>query len=134
MTDRVLVWMVVEADGTVLLARRKEDRPPFAGLWILPGDDMRYEESASETMERVLKDHLDASLFGDIFEATINLTDGGVEYIANLFRVRLRGHPRYHAGGPYAEVAWADPKSLDGVTMPEPLREALGKLEEGSKT
>jgi hypothetical protein len=134
MSERVLVWMVIETFGTVLLARRKPDQPPFAGAWTLPGDDMRADESASETMERVLRDQLDATLSGDTFESTLNLTDGGVEYVANLFRVRLQGHPRYRESGPYAEVAWADPKALEGIQMPEPLRAALGKLGDGSKT
>jgi hypothetical protein len=129
MSDRVLVWMVIENDGNVLLARRKPDRPPFASSWTMPGDDMRADESASETMERVLKDQLDVSLVGDAFEATLELSDGGVEYTANLFRVRLGGHARYRESGPYAEVAWADPKSLDGIQMPQALKDALGKME-----
>ena len=50
MSDHVLVWLLLEQDGAVLLGRRKADRPPFAGQWVLPGDEMPDEESASETL------------------------------------------------------------------------------------
>ena len=45
-----LVWMLVEQDGGVLMARRKAEKPPFPDLWVLPGDIMRDEESTTETM------------------------------------------------------------------------------------
>lgn len=104
---KVLVWLLLEQDGAVLLARRKSDRPPFASQWVLPGDVMPEEESASETAQRVGQDELDIRVSRDEFVETLYLEDGGVEYAVNVFRVDYEGRPRYRESGPYTEVRWA---------------------------
>jgi ADP-ribose pyrophosphatase YjhB (NUDIX family) len=115
--------MLVEQDGTVLLAHRKPERPPFPDLWVLPGDVMRDEESASETLARVAHDELDTYVRSDDFVATLNFSIGDNEYAANVFRVALGGHARYHESGDYTQVAWAAPDA-----PPDPIPDALRDL------
>ena len=120
---RVLVWLLIERAGAVLLVRRKADRPPFAGQWLLPGDAMPAEESASETVERVGREELGVSVTGEEFVETLSLRDGRAEYAVNVFRVGVEGTPRYRESGPYAEARWAPPSEL-----PEALPEGLAAL------
>ena len=125
----VLVWLLIEQEGAVLLGRRKAEQPPFAGQWVLPGDEMPEEESASETAARFAREQLDVRVGGEEFVDTLYLEDGGVEYAANLFRVTAyEGKPRYRESGPYVEVRWLLPAELweEGLyPMPAPLRTVL---------
>ncbi len=123
MSDVTMVWMLVEQDGAVLLAHRKDERPPFPGFWVLPGDVMREDESASETMARVAHDELDTYLRGDEFLSTLTFDVAGNHYDVNVFKVGLGGHPRYHESGDYTQVAWASP-----TEPPDPIPDALREL------
>ena len=137
MTQRVLVWLLVERDGAVLLARRKADEPPFAGMWVLPGDRMPEEESAAETLARVGKQELDAEVAMESFVDTLTLREGDADYAVNVFRVAVEGHPRYRESGPYEEAAWAPLNDIRGagLAMPPALLDALSALaEEGTKS
>ena len=132
MSEIALAWMLIEQDGAVLLAHRKAGSPPFPDLWVLPGDVMKEEESASETMARVAHDELDTYLRSEDFVATLTFNIAGNEYAANVFRVALGGHPRYRESGDYAQVAWAAPDAPPDP-IPDALRELLaGKLPEHS--
>jgi ADP-ribose pyrophosphatase YjhB (NUDIX family) len=132
MSEIALAWMLVEQDGTVLLAHRKSNRPPFPDLWVLPGDVMKEDESASETLSRVAHDELDTYVRSDDFVATLNFSIAGDEYAANVFRVALGGHPRYRESGDYTQVAWAA-NDAPPDPIPDALRDLLaGKLPETS--
>jgi len=118
-----MAWMLVEQDGAVLLAHRKAERPPFPDLWVLPGDVMKSDESANETLARVAHDELDTYVRGDEFVATLIFSIAGNQYAANVFRVSLGGHPRYRESGDYIQVAWAAP-----AEPPDPIPDALRDL------
>ncbi len=127
MSERVLVWLLIERDGAVLLVNRK--RPPFRELWILPGEAMPEAESASETAARVLRDDFGVEVVGEEFLETLRLEEGGVDYAVNVFRVATDGRPRYRESGPYAEVGWVAPSELDDldITLPPALRGLLDR-------
>ena len=132
MSEIALAWMLVERDGTVLLAHRKAERPPFPDLWVLPGDILKDDESASETLARVAHDELDTYVRGEDFVATLTFNIAGNEYSANVFRVTLGGHPRYRESGDYTQVAWGAPDAPPDP-IPDALRDLLaGKLPEQS--
>ena len=127
MAEHVLVWLLVERDGSVLLTRRKAAEPPFAGQWVLPGEEMLDDESAGETVARVVRDELGVGFSNDDFVTTIEILEGGSSYAVNIFRVTVEGHPRYRESGPYEEAAWAPVSELRsaGLFMPPQLLDAL---------
>jgi ADP-ribose pyrophosphatase YjhB (NUDIX family) len=103
----VLVWLLIQVEDALLVLRRKADRPPFAGRWVLPGDVMRVDESALETIQRVGGEELDLSIMDFEFVETLELRDGKVDYAVNVFRVtNYEGRPRYRESGPYADAQW----------------------------
>jgi len=136
MAEHVLVWLLVERDGSVLLMRRKTVETPFAGQWVLPGDEMTDDESAVETLVRVGREELGAGVSGDTFVETLEVLEGGNSYSINVFRVSLEGHPRYRESGPYEEAAWAPLNELRtaGLSMPPQLLDALVAANEGNKS
>jgi hypothetical protein len=124
----VLVWLLLEQDDAVLLARRKSDQPPFVGQWVLPGGAMPDVESATETAERVGRDQLDVRITGDEFVDTLYLQDAGIDYAANIFRVTYEGRPRFRESGPYMEVRWVLPSALVAWQgMPKALIDVIRK-------
>jgi len=136
MAEHVLVWLLVERDSSVLLMRRKTIETPFAGQWVLPGDEMAEDESAVETLVRVGRDELGAGVSGDTFVETLEVLEGGNSYNINVFRVSLEGHPRYRESGPYEEAAWAPLSDLSTarLSMPSQLLDALVAANEGNKS
>ena len=48
----VLSLALFEREGRTLMVLRKEDNPPFAGRWLLPGVVVKSEQSAEEALER----------------------------------------------------------------------------------
>ena len=122
MADKVLVWLLVENAGAALLVRRKDDEPPFAGQWVLPGDEMPEFESAAETLSRVGKEELGVDVSMDSFVTTIELSEGSDNFAINIFRVAVEGRPRYRESGPYEEAAWAEPTTLPGAGLLMPLQ------------
>ncbi|MPZ49653.1 MAG: hypothetical protein GEU75_10230 [Dehalococcoidia bacterium] len=136
MSDHVLVWLLLEQDGAALLGLRKAGRPPFAGSWVLPGDEMPEEESASETLARFARDQLDLSVASEEFADTINLVEAGDAYAVNIFRV-TGGQPRFRESGPYSDVRWLTSEDLGDATaypMPEALRRSLASAIERRPT
>jgi ADP-ribose pyrophosphatase YjhB (NUDIX family) len=136
MAEHVLVWLLVERDGSVLLTRRKATETPFAGNWVLPGDEMADSESADETIARVGRDELGVGISNDSFVTTLEILEGGNSYSINVFRVSLDGHPRYRESGPYEEAAWAPLAELrgSGLHMPPQLLDALLAANEGNES
>jgi ADP-ribose pyrophosphatase YjhB (NUDIX family) len=136
MAEHILVWLLVERDGSVLLTRRKASEPPFANNWVLPGEEMKDDESSGETVARVAREELGAGFSGDDFVTTLDLLEGGNSYSVNVFRVSLEGHPRYRESGPYEEAAWAPLADLRtaGLSMPSQLLDALVAQNEGNKS
>jgi ADP-ribose pyrophosphatase YjhB (NUDIX family) len=119
----VLIWLLMELDGGVLLARRKPDSRPLAGQWTLPGDIMRSDESSAETIWRVGREMLDIQVIHETFVDTLYIKDNGLDYAINVFSLAFEGQPRYRESGPFAEVRWCLPAEL-----PKPLPEGLAVL------
>lgn len=129
MSEKVLIWLMFEQDGAVLLSRRKDDEPPFAGQWVLPGDVMHIEESASETVQRFGREELDVRVSAEEFIDTFYLNEGSTSYAVTVFKpASFTGHLRYRESGPYAEATWAAPAEL-----PSPLHEALAEMLGGKR-
>ncbi len=112
MSDTVLVWLLFENDGSVLVAHRKPDEPPFAGEWTLPGDVLSPGEAASKLVAFFAKDELDVQVMGDEPYHTLHLRDGDEEYAIAVHRVGYEGQPRFRDGGPYDQVGWAPRNDL----------------------
>ncbi len=129
-----MVWMLIENEGAVLLAQRKEDRPPFAGEWALPGEVSAEGESASDTLVRIAADDFGVDLEGNELLETLTVSSGGVDHEIGVYRVGFEGSPKFRESGPYAEVGWAEPKELEDldIELPQTLRDFLVRLTGGA--
>jgi ADP-ribose pyrophosphatase YjhB (NUDIX family) len=126
MSERVMIWLLFEQEGAVLLTRRKADRRPFAGTWTLPGEVMRFDESASETLQRFASAELDVRVSAEEFVDTFYLTESGTTYAVTVFKpASFEGRPRYRESGPYEEARWSLPDDLPSPA-PAALVEMLG--------
>ena len=136
MTQRVLVWLLLLDGEAMLLGLRKPDRPPFAGQWVLPGDEMPEAESASETLLRFGRDQLDIRPGSEEFIDTLYLSEGADELAVNIFRLdSYEGQPRFRESGPYSEVRWVTRGEVtdeDAYPMPAALRASLAPAGERS--
>jgi hypothetical protein len=130
MTDEhtVLVWLLIESEDSVLVARRKPDEPPFAGEWTLPGDELRRGQAPSSFIALYGKDHLDIQVMGDEPFQTLHLDDGSSTYAIAVHRVGYEGRPRFRESGPYGEVGWAPRGDLMDATAYPYLSELAGYL------
>jgi len=129
-----MVWMLIENEGAVLLAQRKQDSEVFAGRWTLPGDLPGEDESDSETLARVAADDFGVELQGEELVEKLHVSAGGRQHQVNVYRVGFEGSPMFRESGPYAEVGWAEPGELDelDIELPQALREFLERLSAGA--
>jgi ubiquinone/menaquinone biosynthesis C-methylase UbiE/ADP-ribose pyrophosphatase YjhB (NUDIX family) len=128
MAQSILVWLLFEKDGAVLLGKRKAGREPFAGQWTLPGAVMPEHESADETLTRVAAQEFGVQVTGNDFFETLYVSEGGENYVTNIFRVIAHeGALRFRRDSDYEEVSWFSPVQLAGAAflMPAPLRALL---------
>ena len=136
MSQRVLVWLLLHDGDAMLLGLRKPDQPPFAGQWVLPGDEMPEDESAAETLGRFGREQLDIRASGEEFVDTLYVNEGPEEFAVNVFRVdSYEGRPRFRESGPYSEVRWvtrAEVTDENAYPMPAPLRASLAPAKERS--
>jgi ADP-ribose pyrophosphatase YjhB (NUDIX family) len=125
-----MVWMLIENEGAVLLAQRKQESEVFAGRWTLPGDVQNEEESASDTLARVAAQDFGVELQGEEFVEKLYVSTGGRQHQIDVYRVGFEGNPRFRESGPYEEVGWAEPAELDDldIEIPAALREFLVRL------
>lgn len=138
MSERVLVWLLLHDGDSMLLGLRKPDRPPFAGQWVLPGDEMPEDESASETLQRFASEQLDVRPGNDEFLDTLYINEGADTFAVNVFRLdSYEGTPRFRESGPYSEVRWVTRTEVtdeDAYPMPAALRASLAPATERSTT
>ncbi len=129
MSER-LVWLLVENDGAVLLAHRKEDEAPFSGRWTLPGGVRSDTESTNTAATRIAGSDLGVEVKGLALYDTIDAADGGETYSIDVLRVGYEGRPRYRDSGPYAEVGWTPPDEVDelDIELPPELKTLLARL------
>jgi ADP-ribose pyrophosphatase YjhB (NUDIX family) len=125
-----MVWMLIENDGAVLLAQRRQDSEVFAGRWTLPGEVRGEDESDSETLARVAAEDFGVELQGEELVERLHVSTGGRQHQISVYRVGFEGSPRFRESGPYEEVGWAAPDELDelDIELPAALREFLGRL------
>ena len=128
MMPEILSLARFEQGGRTLVARRKEDGPPFAGQWLLPGAAVEADESAEEALERHVRRELGVEIDEQEFAETLYLEDvaSNQRHVANIFQVlRHRGELRFRAAGDYQDVRWLTSDELAGARMPLPLRDWL---------
>ena len=126
--SEILSLGLFEQGGRALVARRKGDRPPFAGQWLLPGVVVSGDESAEEALEAHIFRDLGVEFDEPEFVETLYLEDDptGQRYVANVFRVqRHRGELRFRAEGDYEDMRWVSSDELTDASMPASLREWL---------
>jgi len=129
MSEKVMIWLLFENDGAVLVCRHKPDETPFAGYWTLPGDVMRIDESASETVKRFGRNELNVEISAEEFVDTFYLQEGSDSFAVTVFKpASFTGNLRYRESGPYAEASWAVPTEL-----PSPIHAALAEMLAGKR-
>ena len=123
----IMSLALFEQQARSLLARRKEDRPPFAGQYILPGAIVSANDSMEESLERHAYRELGVEPKQIKFAETLYLEDesSGQRYIVNVFRVTFEDDLRIRAAGDYDDARWLKRDELDGVAMPSGLRNWL---------
>ncbi len=122
----ILSMALFERWERMLVVRRKDDKPPFAGHWLLPDAVVGNDESAEEALERHAHHELGVEIEQSEFAETLYLEDEGEgeRYVANIFRVGgFQGELRFRAAGDYEDARWLTVDELAGVRMPEGLRD-----------
>ena len=124
----ILSLALFERGGRALLARRKADKPPFAGRWLLPGAIVAPDEAMEEALESHLRRELGIDEPEFAFADTVYVEDAGDgrRYVANIFRVdRYAGELRVRVAGDYDDARWLTRDELAAVDAPAPLRDWL---------
>jgi len=125
----ILSLALFERSKRVLLARRKDDqRPPFAGRWVLPAATVRGEETAEEALERHAYKELGVEVDEVEFAETLYLEDEATadRYVANVFAVRrYREALRVRVAGDYEDARWLSGDDLAGLDAPAALLDWL---------
>jgi ubiquinone/menaquinone biosynthesis C-methylase UbiE/ADP-ribose pyrophosphatase YjhB (NUDIX family) len=123
----ILSLALFERGNRVLVARRKEGRPPFHGQWLLPAANVPADDSAEAALERHAFHELAVQIGESVFVETLYVEDAdGRRYVANVFRVpRFEGDLRFRAAGDYQDVRWLTADELAQLAMPLALREWL---------
>jgi ADP-ribose pyrophosphatase YjhB (NUDIX family) len=108
--------IAVFKDRKVLLVRRK--RPPFAGLWSLPGGKVKTGEAPREAARRELKEEtgLEADIQGIV--DTVKVVPEGVRggYRLTVFYGRRAGG-RLKAGGDTEAAEWVALDDIEALPM-----------------
>ncbi len=125
----VIVWLLIENNGSVLVARRKQDDEAFSGGWVLPGEVLPRGKSPSDLTAEFGKDQLDIQVMGDEPFQTLHIADGKATYAIAVHRVGYEGRPRFRESGPYTEVGWAPKSDLKDATAYPFLSELARYLE-----
>ena len=110
--------IAVLKERCVLLVRRA--RPPYAGLWSLPGGKTEANETAKDTVRRELKEEtgIEVEIEGvvDTVKIVPDEADGGATYRLTVFY----GHPTggsIKAGGDAEAAEWVHLDDVDELPM-----------------
>jgi 8-oxo-dGTP diphosphatase len=121
------VSTVVHHDGKVLLVERS--KPPWQGLWSLPGGHVEWGETLREAAVREVLEEtgvtVEISRLVDSIDV-INREDGSIRshHALTVFLARLvSGVPQ--PGSDAAAVMWADPDRLRELRLIPGTREAV---------
>ena len=124
----ILSLALFEQTRRVLVARRKDDRAPFAGRWLLPAAEVAAEDAAEEALAAHLRKELGIEIDDVAFVETLYLEDDatGQRYVSNIFRVpKLPAQLRFRAAGDYEDVRWLTNDEIAELPVPDALREWL---------
>jgi ADP-ribose pyrophosphatase YjhB (NUDIX family) len=107
--------------GSVLLVRR--GRPPYAGLWSLPGGKIEAYETPREAAHRELKEEtgIEAHVEGVLDTIDVAAEDDcgkAVHYRLTVFYGRYRGGS-LAAGGDAEAAQWFALAEIEGLAMTE---------------
>jgi ADP-ribose pyrophosphatase YjhB (NUDIX family) len=125
---RVMVWLLMEQEDSVLVAKRKEDGGTFSGQWVLPGHELGKGESASDRIASFGSDQLDVQIMADERFQTLHLSDDTGDYAVAVYRVGYEGRPRFRESGPYTQVGWAPRGDLMDASAYPYLADLAGYL------
>lgn len=119
------VSVAVFRGGEVLLVRRA--RPPYAGLWSLPGGKIEPGETPEAAMRRELAEEtgISAEFYGVTGTWRVAPPDmPGTTFVLTLFAGRhLAGESR--AGGDAAEARWVGCDALAALPLTPEARSAI---------
>ena len=114
------IGVVVLKGGSVLLVRR--GKPPRRGHWSLPGGRQRLGETVRAAALREVREEtaleVEVTALLDVLDSMTRDEDGRLAYHYTLvdFLAEWRaGEAR--PGDDVVEVAWADPRDLDGYRL-----------------
>src|SRR3989304_3466352 len=94
------VWLLVEHEGAVLLALRRDDGGAFAGRWTLPGGEIEAPGPAGAAARRLASKQLATEVMGLAPFSTLSVDDAGVARTVDVLRIGYEGRPRYRPSGP----------------------------------
>lgn len=124
------VSTLVRDGGRILLVRR--GKPPFVGLWSLPGGRVEMGEALAAAAGRELREETGVLADGfapiDVVEV---INSGGADDTADHFvLVVFRGE--YRSGSPVAgddaaDARWVDPMELPALPLTEQTRDILSR-------
>ncbi len=125
---RILSMALFERRDRLLVTRRKQNVPPFAGSWLLPAALLGEDEAAEEALERHAYRELGIEIGVPEFAETLYIEESSSRerYVANIFRVPTHsGSLRFRASGDYDDVRWLSEGELAALDMPVALRDWL---------
>jgi len=127
---------VIESDGKVLIARRK-DGDRFEGRWEFPGGKIEAGESPEECLRRELREELEVEIEAPEFLCSVSFETPELSIELMAFRTSLpAGEVRSHD---HAEVRWVEPEQLGDFDLTEPDRQVAatiflrGRRDKGTK-
>jgi 8-oxo-dGTP diphosphatase len=110
--------IAVLKDRCVLLVKR--GRPPYAGLWSLPGGKTKASEAARDTVRRELKEEtgIEADIEGvvDTVEIVPEESGGALTYRLTVFCGRPRGGT-LKAGGDCEAAQWVHLDDVEALPL-----------------
>lgn len=123
------VWVVaaalVDADGRVLMQRRRRDRE-HGGLWEFPGGKVEADETPTQSLCREIAEELALVIEAADLVPVAFADQPDLPHVILLYMCRKwRGEPRCLDG---EEIAWFAPEDILGLDMPPldvPLAQAL---------
>ena len=114
---KIVIAAVIERDGLILIARRKEGKQ-HPGKWEFPGGTLEVGETEQECLRRELEEELAVSAeIGELYCVS------EYEYTPD-FTIRLVAYRAYVASDTFSlndheEIRWVKPAELSGFDFPE---------------